>query len=401
MTDSRLVERVSGSRHAALGTRRIWLGAVIILCIQILFDFGTTLTVLPALEDPVPLITAWIVLIVADVAAVVVTRVLGEYLPAWMYWLWVTALATVLALDLLATHHRPDPGSAISVGVSATLSLLLAVVTRPSYQILPVALVFTGGTACVWVLSTAYQPEVAYNAVFTLCQMLLPIIVAVIIADEFRRLMRREMEEVLSHSAVAAPRLTVGIEASEQLARLDLAAESLLGAVADGRMRLPLSEEVAKRAGVLASELRLHLLASRSKTWLALAIDESTLLSHDVRIVDASASAGLLGTRQRAALLSALWLLHDGRLESGRAGSDPISLTFGEPAPSMESTALAAVSVRIEVPGSTRMRIEPGVWQYFAQVGRYRETLDGSGIRVDVVCLVPSVRGGARGRTVN
>ena len=398
MSNPTLAERVNGSRHAALGTRRIWLGAVVVLVIEVIFDFGTSLVVFPRLADPVPLITAWVVLIIADLAVVLVTRVLGEYLPSWMYWLWCTALATVLALDLLATHNLPNPGMALSVGVAATMSLLLAVVTRPSYQILPVAAAFTIGTACTWLFGTAYQPDMAYGAIFTLCQMLLPIIIAVIIADAFRRIMRREMEEVLSHSAVAAPRLTVGIEASEQLARLDLAAESLLGAVADGRMRLPLSEEVAKRAGVLASELRLHLLASRSKTWLALAIEESTLLSQDVRIVDASASAGLLGTRQRAALLSALWLLHDGRTESVRGSGEPISLTFGEPAPAIESDALAAVGVRIEVPGSTRMRIEPGVWQHFAQVGRYREALDGSGIRVDILCLVPSARG-SRGRT--
>ena len=57
------------------------------------------------------------------------------------------------------------------------------------------------------------------------------------------------------------------------------------------------------------------------------------------------------------------------------------------------------MNVRIVVPGSTRTRIEPGVWQHIAQVGRYREALDGSGIRIDISCLVPATVGAGRGRT--
>lgn len=399
MSGLSLADRISGRRYASLGTRRIWLAAVIILAVQAAFDLAASVGAVGRGIDPVPVVTGWIVLIVSNAAVVVVMRVLGEHLPNWLYWLWVGAISTALALDVVATRHAEDPGGTLTVGVSAAMSLMLAVVARPSAELIPTAGALTLGTGIYWFFTNAYAPEHAYAAVFTLCQMVLPVTVAALIADEFRRLVRREMEEVLSHSAVAAPRLTVGIEASEQLARLDLAAESLLGAVADGRMRLPLSEEVAKRAGVLATELRLHLLASRSKTWLALAIDESTLLSQDIRIEDASASAGLLSTRQRAALLSALWLLHDERAASGNTNQAPIALTFGEPAPTSDHDAFAAIRVRVEVPGSTRMRIEPGVWQHFAQVGRYREALDGFGMRVDIVCLVPAARSTGRGRT--
>ena len=45
-----------------------------------------------------------------------------------------------------------------------------------------------------------------------------------------------------ARSRVAAPRLAIGMMASEQLARLDLEAERLLTAVADGTTPLPLQE---------------------------------------------------------------------------------------------------------------------------------------------------------------
>ena len=317
MSAPTLAERAS-RRYAGLGTRLIWIGGILLLAMAMTIDLATTIDLLGRIADPVPILTAWIVLVIADAAILIVTHILGAHLPNWMFWLWVAALAIVLGLDLAATRHVENPGAALSVGVSAAFSLMLAVVTRPSFQIIPVAAALTAVTGAVWVLTPAYAAPNAADAVFTLCRMLLPVVVAALVCDEFRRLMRREMEEALSQASVAAPRLTLGVEASEQLARLDLAAESLLGAVADGRMPLPLSAEVAKRAGVLATELRLHLLASRSKTWLALAIEESTLLSQEIQIDDPSSSAGLLGTRQRAALLSALWLLHDGRVASGQ-----------------------------------------------------------------------------------
>jgi len=399
MSSTGFVERVTGRRHAAIGTRRIWLGTVILLGLQIVFDFATTLQHLDVIRDAVAVFTAWAIVLVADASVIVVTRILGEHLPNWLFWLWYTALALAVALDVAGSWGAPNPGETLSVGVSACLSLILAVVTRSTVQVLSAAAGLGAATALAWGLTDAYSAETVHDAVFTLCQMLLPVAVAALITDSFRRLMRRETEEMLSHSAIAAPRLTVGIEASEQLARLDLAAESLLSAVADGRMRLPLSDEVAKRAGGLATELRLHLLASRSKTWLGLAIDESTLLRQDVRLDDPSASAGLLGTRQRAALLSAIWLLHDERGVSSRSGHAPIVLGFGEPTAAIESDSLEALSIRVDIPGSTRMMIDPGVWEHFAQVGRYREALDGHGIRIDIHCLVPASRGAARGRT--
>lgn len=401
MTAVAPAERLVGRRYAALGMRRMWYGTIIVLAVEFAFDFGQTLQQLGQYRDVAPVLTGWAVLLVADAAVAIVSRVLGEHLPHWLFWLYFIALAAALALDIEATWGMPDMGFSFTVGTSAVLSLVLAAITRSPLELTLAGGGLTAVAAVAMLLGGSMRPATLDHAVFAICHMFLPIVVVAFIADNFRRLVRRETEELLSQSAISAPRLTIGIEASEQLARLDLAAESLLGAVADGRMRLPLSEELAKRAGALATELRLHLLESRSKTWLGLAIDESPLLRQDVRLEDPRAAAGLLSTRQRAALLSALWLLHDERGVSSRAGLSPIVLAFGEPAPAPEAETLDAVVISVDVPGSTRMMVDPGVWEHFAQVGRYRESIDPRGMRIDIRCLVPAVRGGARGRTAH
>ncbi len=386
-------------RYASLGMRRIWIGTLLILGIQISFDFTRTIQSLGDYDDPTPVFTGWAVLVVANLAVILVTRTLGEHLPGWLFWLFLVALGMALALDIVGTWGPESTTIRLSVGVSACLSLILATITRAPLEVLAAAGVLTTAAGLAMMFNNQMLPDTASDAAFTLCQMFLPVAVATTIVGAFRSLVRRETEEMLSQSAISAPRLTVGIEASVQLARLDLAAEGLLGAVAEGRMALPLTDEIAHRAGTLATELRLHLLESRSKTWLGLAIEESALLGEDVKVEDEHAAAGLLSTRQRAALLSSLWLLHDERGIASRSGRAPIHLAFEAPIPAAESEALDAVAILIDIPGSTRTMIDPGVWEHFAQVGRYREVLDGRGIRVDLRCLVPAPRNGSRGRT--
>ncbi|MBO9577473.1 MAG: hypothetical protein J7480_01715, partial [Microbacteriaceae bacterium] len=78
MSDPTIAERATSRRHAAIGSRRIWLGTGLILAVQIVFDFSTTLQQLAEYPDVVPVFTAWAVLFIADVAATLVTRILGE-----------------------------------------------------------------------------------------------------------------------------------------------------------------------------------------------------------------------------------------------------------------------------------------------------------------------------------
>src|SRR5690606_40047343 len=60
----------------------------------------------------------------------------------------------------------------------------------------------------------------------------LPTVIGVLIVRGFRRMVQLELDRVLVQSNVSAPRYAVGMLASEELARLDLAAEQLLDSIA-------------------------------------------------------------------------------------------------------------------------------------------------------------------------
>ena len=222
---------------------------------------------------------------------------------------------------------------------------------------------------------------------FTLVQMCLTIVVAAISMNGLRELVRRELEQVRSRAALSAPQVTVGIDQSEQLARLDLAAESLLAAVAEGRVQLPLNEEIARRASTLATELRMHLLESRSQTWLDLAIAESELLAAAVRVEDPTVNAGLLTPAQRGALLSALWLLAEAR--PARRSTGPTVMVAFEAPTALGIGAAMSVPITIKLDHPRRTRSDPGIWQHLAQIGNYRESQEHGALRVEIRATVP------------
>jgi len=387
------VERRAGSarRHAGLGTSQLFWAFAIVLGIEMLFDLGmaagSMLGPHPALR-----ITMWLILIVSDVAITIVTRSLGGHLPTWLTWMFVAALGIVILMDIVAVWDDPDPGRALTAAASAGMSLVLAVPTRAAAEIaaaigvlgtlLVVGLVLAGGFAASAPGSTAVP---ATDSITVLCRVCGVVVAAALVTLEFRHLVRRELEQTLSEATLTASRLATGGERSEQLARLDLAAESLLEAVADGRAPLPLAPEIAQRAGRLATELRLHLLESRSQTWLDLAVAESEILGATIVVEDAAAGAGLLSTRQRGALLSALWLLAE-RRGRRRIAVDSVTVRIAAPAP--EAEGRATLRITISVPWSARSRVDPGVWEHLAQVGRYYEANAGRGLAVDIDAIV-------------
>jgi len=373
-------------RYAGLGARRIWWGVIVLVGIQMVFDLGQTIGELAHTVRPELVVTAWGVLIVADAAVMIVTRVLGDHLPNWMFGIFVGALAVCLLLDLGASWGQPQFDFVISVGRSATFSLLLALPTRPGLEIVLATLGFTFLTTLAMAFDGVLGPAMLASSLFTLCQMCLTVVVAVVAMAGFRELVGREIEQVRSRAAVLAPRLTVGIDQSEQLARLDLAAESLLAAVAEGRIQLPLNEDIARRAGSLATELRMHLLESRNRTWLDLAIEESELLAAAVQVEDPSTSAGLLAPRQRGALLSALWLLTDEQ-PARRAGQPATLVAIHRPVPAGGSSS--AVPIVVQLSQRRRSGLDAGVWEHFAKVGDYREFHESGVVRIEIRAIVP------------
>jgi len=188
-------------------------------------------------------------------------------------------------------------------------------------------------------------------------------------------------------STVSAPRFAVGMLASEELARLDLAAEELLDGVAEGRTRLPLSPRSASVAASLATELRLHLIEGRRETWLYHAVSESELLGRAVTLIDKSGLAGLLDAAQRDGLLAAAWLLVN---DTTKAAARSLTIEIGP----VVGGAAAAVPGKISVPivltsaGVPRNRVDPSIWDALGRVGRYSDSTQDSSLRVDIDCLV-------------
>jgi hypothetical protein len=174
--------------------------------------------------------------------------------------------------------------------------------------------------------------------------------------------------------------------ASEELARLDLAAEELLDSVATGKIPLPLSPKTASTAASLATELRLHLIEGRRETWLYHAVTESEQLGKSVTLTDPGSLAGLLDPHQRDGLLSAVWLLVS---DKGKTAST-VQVTLGPIVPTRAPGPHHTVAVPIVVvtTGVPRNRVDPATWNAIGKVGRFLDSTMNSSLRVEIECMV-------------
>jgi hypothetical protein len=204
----------------------------------------------------------------------------------------------------------------------------------------------------------------------------------------FRRMVQIELDRVLVQSTVSAPRFAVGMLASEELARLDLAAEELLDSVATGRTPLPLRPRTASTAASLATELRLHLIEGRRETWLYHAISESEMLGKSVNLIDKGSLAGLLDDTQRDGLLSAIWLLVSERKKAGAVRS--LQVQVGPIAPTGVTVPGSKLLIPIEITttGIARNRVDPSTWEAVRRVGRYSDSTRDASVKIDIDCLV-------------
>jgi hypothetical protein len=195
-----------------------------------------------------------------------------------------------------------------------------------------------------------------------------------------------ELDRVLVQSTVSAPRFAVGMLASEELARLDLAAEELFDSVASGRTKLPLDPKTASIAASLATELRLHLIEGRRETWLYHAITESEQLGKSVTLTDAGSLAGLLDPQQRDGLLSAVWLLVSDKTKE----RPTVQLSLGPVAAPPADVEANSISVPIVITTTrvSRNRVDPATWGSIARVGTFTNSTENSSLRVEIDCVV-------------
>lgn len=329
---------------------------------------------------------AWVLLTVTFGATVLAIRLQGQRLTTPVYVLFLVGLAGTVALDVSAVV---EPGSDVSVptaAVAAAVALAAMIVHRRSAEILAGAAVVAIAELLAFGTMGDGDATTFSVRVSALVVTVAPAVVVVVMMRGFRRMVQLEIDRALVQSTTLGPRYAVGMLASEELARLDLAAERLLTEVGDGTVEVPLDAQRAAHAASLATQLRLHLIEGRRETWLHHAILESELLSPLVELHDPDGTAGLLGHAQRDGLLSAVWLILDG--VTGQ--SVVLHIDAGAPtepaAGSPTRSRLVPITLRSE--GVPLRGVDPATWEAIAQVGVFRDTSRDGGLRIEIDCVV-------------
>lgn len=385
---TRRVIRAATPRRASLGTGFIGIGAAVICGLRAIYGFVWFIGLWSTYPNPWPALAAWIVLIVTLVAVLLTTRIFGGQLPNWMFALFLFGLAAALALDLYAVWPLHDIGRHATAALTAGMALIVVITLRRASDILISVSVLAVVLGAAMVVNTTPDVDSIAPQVTSFAFAVLPALVGVVVVRGFRRLVQVELDRVLVQSTVSAPRFAVGMMASEELARLDLAAEELLDSVATGKTPLPLSPKTASTAASLATELRLHLIEGRRETWLYHAITESDLLGKAVTLTDKASLAGLLDPQQRDGLLSTAWLLVSDTVKG--SSSRTVQIVVGPATDSVQTAEGRKITVPIVITttGVARNRVDPATWEAIRRVGQYSDSAPNSSLRVDIRCLV-------------
>ena len=371
-----------------LGIKYLATGAAPIAALQLVY--GLTLVVWNWESYPSILLvcSAWALLFASLTAVAVLILVRGERMPTWMFVGLLCALGAAVALDLISIWPLHNVGASASAAVCAGSGLLIAVTLRSSRDIVGATIGLGSVLILAILINTPLTPHTVPTQLIAVAMAVAPPLIGAFTLRRFRRILATELDRVLVQSTVTAPQFTLGMLASEELARLDLAAEQLLESVADGTCPLPLSPETASDAASLATELRLHLIENRRETWLYHAITESDQLGRSVTLSDPHTLAGMLTPEQRDGLFSAVWLLVADRVKT--APHVEISLN----AAIMHAADLAfgtiCIPISVEVTGLFRNRFDSSVVSSFQKVGHFTQTADGSTTRLEIRCIVES-----------
>lgn len=377
--------RQASARGASLGTGYLGIGANVLAGIEACFGMAVFVSRAAEYPNPIPGMAAWLLYAVALAGVVLFIATRGERMPNWLFIAFLTALAGVVALDLLAIWSMGDIGANATASASAGFGLLAVLTLRRGRELLAAVGVLGVVLTLAVLFSTKLSAQTIPGQVILVAMAVMPVLIGVYILRRFQRIVQRELDRVLVQSTVSAPRFAVGMLASEELARLDLAAEELLESVATGRTPLPLTPKTASTAASLATELRLHLIEGRRETWLYHAITESEQLGKSVTLVDRGSLAGLLSPRQRDGLLAAVWLL----VSDQDKATPTVQLSIGPvtaiPEPGSKTITVPLVIATTAV---ARNRVDPATWDAIGKVGRFIDSTENSSLRVEIECVV-------------
>jgi hypothetical protein len=385
-------ERLRSSR-TSLGTGFLGIAATLLAVLLLSFDVARFATEWSTYAAPGLAACAWLLLAALLVVLAVAARTAGDVLDSLVSLGIVGGLGVVVALDAAAVWANGDLGRDLTAAPATGFVLLAMVGVRSSRSItaaagvLGVALVVLLGVSA---LQSPVPPSGLVDDVAMVTKAVAPPVVAAWLVHVFRRIVSTELERVLVASTTTAPRFSVGMLASEELARLDLTAEQLLDAVATGRTRLPLNPAAAQAAAELATELRLHLIEGRRQTWLYHAISESELLGRAVTLSDPESLAGLLDPAQRDGLLSAVWLMLGDSPERSRRSAARVSIeiTVGPARPIEGKGRTMHVPIVMQTTGVARGRVDPATWDAVRKVGRHTDSQRSGSLSVEIDCVV-------------
>jgi hypothetical protein len=379
-------EQTTRANQNDLGGRRLGIGLSFSGGFIALFLFGQFAVQWFEYPDPTPSLIAWGLLLATTVLALITVQRLSARMPDWLFATALACGAAVVVLDLNGswgeTGSTVYPTAAAAVG---TLLISLATVRRGrdlvSAAMALGLLLFLGALTEERADPLTFAPDL-----LTISLAILPPLLGVATVRGFRRMAQRELDLVLVQSTISQPQFAVGMFASEELARIDLDAETLLDDVAKGRTALPLSAEKSTTAAALATQLRLHLIRGRRETWLHHAITESEFLGPSVSLHDPAGLAGMLDPDQRDALLRTIWLL----ISDTTRDEASVSLSLGPIRPTHGVTARQKLRFPIELTttGVPRRRVDPETWQAIRVVGPHVDSSRDGSLHVEIECSI-------------
>lgn len=380
--------RQARAAGATLGTGYLGLGAAIVAGVQAVYGLTFFLSHLADYPDVAPVLISWLLYIATFIGTAALVTIRGERLTARVFVAIGVILAVVVALDFVAIWPLHDVGAYATSSMAVGFGLLPIVTLRPAREVAVATAVLFVAFVTMVAFSTPITSDTGPQQICVIALAILPSAIATYAVQRFRRMVQVELDRVLVQSNVSQPRFAVGMLASDELARLDLAAEKLLDGVANGDVPLPLSPKVASQAASLATELRLHLIEGRRETWLHHAVTESEYLGRSVTLVDPSSLAGLLTPAQRDGLLQAVWLLLGD--SKSRAPGTTIELTVGPVTAAASSLAGRSVSVPVvlKTTGIRRNRVTPATWNALERTGEYTVSTHESSVKISVHCIV-------------
>ncbi|WP_066519566.1 hypothetical protein [Curtobacterium ammoniigenes] len=381
--------RQAAQPGGSLGTGYLAIGAAWLLATEASLAIVFFLVHWPLYVDPWAPAAAWVLFLVAGAGVLATIMRYGERLTGPVFALICLVLACVVALDFIGVWPEHQITHTASASVSAAFALVPITTLRPAREIIVAVAVLGGAFVAMAVLSTPLTPVTLPGVVALVSLVVLPPTVATFVVHRFRQFVQRELDRTLVQSTVNAPQYAVGMLASDELTRLDLAAEKLLDAVANGTDPLPLSAASASIAASLATELRLHLIEGRRETWLHHAITESDHLGRAVSVADPAGLAGHLTAPQRDGLLQAIWQMV-GDAKIGQHGGALVEVTFGPvgAAGHPVSDDTMDVPIVLDSRGVPRRRLGAAAWQALQQIGPYTDTVRDGVLHVVVHCVV-------------